>query len=135
MNSWDDVKQNMGNWFQGAAQGTDRLARLGMRAYDRHGIARDLERDYARLGRVVHRLMSEDENAVLRADATVRAEMGRIARHREELHQAEQEMDELRRAKSKAADAEESAGEAAPEEAATEPTQASTENSGAERPD
>lgn len=100
MNSWEDVKQSMGNWFQEAAQGTDRLARLGMRAYDRHGIARDLERDYARLGRLVHRLMSEDENAVLSADATVRAEMGRIARHQEELHQAEEEMQELRQSKS-----------------------------------
>ncbi len=103
MNSWEDVKHSMGNWFQEAAQGTDRLARLGMRAYDRHGIARDLERDYARLGRLVHRLMSEDENAVLSTDATVRAEMGRIARHQEELHQAEEEMQELRESKSKPA--------------------------------
>jgi hypothetical protein len=118
MNSWDEVKQSMGNWFQEAAQGTDRLARLGMRAYDRHGIARDLERDYARLGRLVHRLMSEDENAVLSTDATVRAEMGRIARHQEELQQAEQEMAELRQSKSNAAQEAEagSGGSPQPEE-------------------
>ncbi len=132
MNSWEEVKQSMGNWFQEAAQGTDRLARLGMRAYDRHGIARDLERDYARLGRLVHRLMSEDENAVLSTDATVRAEMGRIARHQEELHQAEEEMHELRQSKAKSSAQD---GERSGEQTAQEAAQGATEADESDRPD
>lgn len=96
MNSWDDMKGNLTGWFDTAAHRTDRLARLGVRAYDRYGINRDLDRQFGQLGALVHRLLSEDPEAPLGEDAAVRAQMGRIARLQEELSSTDSEMDELR---------------------------------------
>jgi len=96
MDSWDDMKGNLSGWFDTAAHRTDRLARLGVRAYDRYGINRDLDRHFAQLGALVHRLLVEDPDAVPGHDAAVRAEMGRIARLQDELSNTETEMDDLR---------------------------------------
>lgn len=96
MSSWDDLKGNLTGWFDTAAHRTDRLTRLGVRAYDRYGIHRDLDRHFGRLGALVHRLLSEDPEILLGHDAAVRAEMGRIARLQEELSTTQSEMDELR---------------------------------------
>ncbi len=102
MNSWEEWKKNVGSWLGEAAQDTDRLARLGLRAYDRHGIQRDLQRRYASLGRLIHPYLSgEKDLAQAEADARIRAEMGRIARLKEELEQTVREIEELRRQKAR----------------------------------
>lgn len=96
MSSWDDLKGNLNGWFDTAAHRTDKLARLGVRAYDRYGIHRDLDRHFGNLGALVHRILSEDPLALLGEDAAVRAEMGKIARLQDELSQTQSEMDGLR---------------------------------------
>lgn len=96
MESWDDLKGNLTGWFDTAAHRTDRLARLGVRAYDRYGINRDLDRHFAQLGALIHRMLVEDVDAKPGHDAAVRAEMGRIARLQDELSSTQTEMDDLR---------------------------------------
>ncbi len=98
MDSWEEWKKKAGSWLGEAAQDTDRLARLGMRAYDRHGIERDLQRCWARLGRLVHPYLSgEHPLDGLLSDDRVRVEMGRIARLKDELEQTAREIESLRR--------------------------------------
>lgn len=112
MNSWDDLKGNLSGWFDAAAHRTDRLTRLGVRAYDRYGIHRDLDRHFARLGALVHRMLAEDSEAKPGQDAAVRAEMGKIARLQDELSQTQSEMNELRQDMKSRPDADASPSEA-----------------------
>lgn len=96
MNSWDDLKGNVSGWFDTAAHRTDRLTRLGVRAYDRYGINRDLDRHLANLGTLVYRKLADDPSVLLGEDAAIRAAMGKIARLQDELSCTQSEMDDLR---------------------------------------
>ena len=131
MNSWEEWKKGVGGWLGEAAQDTDRWARMGMRAYDRHGIQRDLDRHYARLGRLLHPLLSEGgPGEELAGDARIRAEMGRIASLRAEMEETEREIEALRKRRERARKAAEAADAATGESFAAggeDPTAAATD--------
>jgi hypothetical protein len=95
MSTWSEVKSSLESFYNQAARRTDRLARLGLRAYDRYGIHKDLDRQFAALGALTHSILSEGGAVV--GDPRVQAALERIAQLQDELRLTQAEMEDLRR--------------------------------------
>ena len=105
MTLWDEVKQNAVEAYTTAAERTDQLARLGMRAYDKFSISRDIERQFAELGSRVHELLEAGEGTSIPEDEQVAACQRRIGELELELYATKQEMEDLRHARAAEASA------------------------------
>jgi len=93
---WDEVKANIVEWYTTAAERTEELARLGIRTYDRFGISRDIERQFAELGSHVHRILAVEGGEDVAQDESVQRILSRIRQLEQELRRKQDEIDELR---------------------------------------
>jgi hypothetical protein len=92
---WDQVKSNIVEWYESAADKTEELAKIGVRRYDKFGISRDIERQFTELGSLVYNGMREGRSDWA-GDATVNAIVERIGRLEEELRRKEEEIESIR---------------------------------------
>ena len=95
MSRWNEVKSSLESFYQEAAHRTDRLARLGLRAYDRYGIHKDLDRQFAALGALTHDILSGGGDVA--SDPRIQAALERISQLQDELRLTQEEMEDLRR--------------------------------------
>ncbi len=93
---WEQVKRNLVEWYTIAADKTEEVAKVGVRRYDRFGISRDIERQFAELGSLVYEALSAGRRDVLE-DPALRAIVERVGRLERELAEKEREIDDIRR--------------------------------------
>ena len=65
MSLWDDVKQNLSEWYTVAADKTSEVAKIASRRYDKFGISRDIERQFSELGSLVYNGLQEGREGIL----------------------------------------------------------------------
>jgi hypothetical protein len=92
---WDNVKTNVVEWYSVAADKTEEMARIGIRRYDRFGIGRDIERQYAELGNYVYNAYGEGKTGFTE-EATFQAVVKRIKELESELQRKEKEIERIR---------------------------------------
>lgn len=92
---WEQVKENLVEWYETATDRTQELSRIGVRAYDKFGIRRDIERQFTELGGIVFEALEEGRSD-LQADETVAAIVGRIHELQKELKLKQEEIDDIK---------------------------------------
>ena len=96
MSLWDDVKQNLSEWYTVAADKTSEVAKIQSRRYDKFGLSRDVERQFSELGSLVYNGLQTGREGIL-ADPAVTALVGRIRGLEAELKLKDEEIDRIRR--------------------------------------
>ena len=96
MTLWDDVKQNIGDWYGVAAVKTNELAKVGVRRYDIFGLSRDIERQFVEMGSLVYTALNEGRTD-LHEDPVLGGLMERVRSLEAELKDKESEIDDIRR--------------------------------------
>jgi hypothetical protein len=91
----DKVKANLVEWYSMAADRTEEMAKIGLRRYDKFGISRDIERQFAELGNLVYTAHNEGRSDFT-GDATFAAIMARIKELENELARKESEIESIR---------------------------------------
>lgn len=98
MTLWDDVRSNIIEWYTVAAERTGEWTRLGVHHYDRFGLSRQLERQFADLGGEVHRILKEEGGfPALEGNPEVEACLQRIEELEERLRAKGEEIEQMRR--------------------------------------
>jgi len=92
---WDQVKNNLVEWYSVAADKTEELAKIGIRRYDKFGISRDIERQFAELGSFVYEAVRQQKSD-FSSDPTMQAIIERITLLQQELDQKESEITEIK---------------------------------------
>jgi hypothetical protein len=92
---WQEVKENLVDWCTTAADKTQELSRIGVRAYDKFGIRRDIERQFTELGGLVYEALEAGRDGVL-TDATVTAIVARINELQNDLKRKQEEIDHIK---------------------------------------
>ncbi len=95
MSLFDEVKNNLVEWYNVTSEKTTEVARVSARRYDKFGISRDIERQFSELGSLVYNGL-RSEKADLLADEGVLALVERIAGLEAELRAKEVEIDSIR---------------------------------------
>ncbi|MFH1843627.1 MAG: hypothetical protein ABIF77_10530 [bacterium] len=112
---WEQVKGNLIEWYGVASDKTEELAKIGVRRYDKLGISRDIERQFAELGSFVYTAINEGREDFAN-DATLLGIIERIKVLEYDLQQKEAEIENIRatsRQKSSSRTTDESADSAA----------------------
>ncbi|MDO9695489.1 MAG: hypothetical protein Q7W56_12225 [Candidatus Latescibacteria bacterium] len=95
MGVWDDLRRNMGAWYDTAAEKTGEMARVGSRRYDIFGIGRDIERHYSEIGKLVHEGLLQGRTE-FGADPAVLDLVERIQKLEADLEVKRREIEEIR---------------------------------------
>ena len=95
MGVWDDLRRNMGAWYDTAAEKTGEMARVGSRRYDIFGIGRDIERHYSEIGKLVHEGLLQGRTD-FGADPAVLDLVERIQKLEADLEVKRREIEEIR---------------------------------------
>ncbi|MFN2370338.1 MAG: hypothetical protein ABR506_04190 [Candidatus Krumholzibacteriia bacterium] len=96
MSLWDEVKQNLSEWYTVAADKTSEVAKIQSRRYDKFGLSRDVERQFSELGSMVYNGLQEGR-ADLLDDPALTALVGRIRALEEDLRHKDEEIARIRR--------------------------------------
>ncbi len=96
MSLWDDVKQNLSEWYTVAADKTSELAKIQARRYDKFGLSRDIERQFSELGSLVFNGLQEEKEGIL-DDPAVDTLVERIRGLEKELRLKDEEIERIRR--------------------------------------
>ena len=92
MSLWDDVKNNIAEWYNVTSVKTAELGRIGIKSYDKFGISREIERQFGELGSFVYAGLKEGREDLLEAQ-TVQDLVARIQGLETELREKDQEYD------------------------------------------
>jgi len=92
---WEQVKGNLIEWYSIASDKTEELAKIGVRRYDKLGISRDIERQFAELGSFVYNAIDEGREDFA-TDATLLGIVERIKVLEYDLQQKETEIEDIR---------------------------------------
>jgi hypothetical protein len=95
MSLFDDVKNNLVEWYTISSDKTAEMARVTSRRYDKFGISRDIERQFGELGSLVYNGLKEDREDIL-ADPAVHALMQRIQGLEDELSAKNEEIEKIK---------------------------------------
>lgn len=93
---WDQVKDNLKEWYALAADKTEEAAKIGVRKYDRFGISRDLERQLMELGGLVYEGLQAGRADILQ-DPELHAVVERIRQRERDLQEKAAEIERIRR--------------------------------------
>lgn len=96
MSLWDEVKQNLSEWYTVAADKTSEVAKIQSRRYDKFGLSRDVERQFSELGSLVYNGLQEGREGVL-DDPAVASLVARIRGLETELRLKDEEIERIRR--------------------------------------
>jgi hypothetical protein len=96
MSLWDDVKQNLSEWYTVAADKTSEVAKIQARRYDKFGLSRDVERQFSELGSLVYNALQDGRGDVL-DDPALTALVERIRGLEEDLRRKDEEIARIRR--------------------------------------
>lgn len=96
MSLWDDVKQNLSEWYTVAADKTSEVAKVQARRYDKFGLSRDVERQFSELGSLVYNGLQAGQEGILE-DPALTAVVERIRGLEEELRRKDEEIARIRR--------------------------------------
>ena len=88
---WENVRENLVEWYGVAADKTEVMAKIGMRRYDKFGISRDIERQMTELGGLVYQALDEQREAVF-VEPKFEAIVTRIRQLENELKAKEEEI-------------------------------------------
>ena len=116
---WENVRENLVEWYGVAADKTEVMAKIGMRRYDKFGISRDIERQMTELGGLVYQALEEQREAIF-VEPKFEAIVTRIKQLENELKAKEEEIDSIKEQNQERKAAAASAG-GAPEILITEP--------------
>ena len=94
MSLFDDVKNNLMEWYTVSSDKTAEVARITTRRYDKFGISRDIERQFGELGSLIYNGLKEERQELL-ADPAVRALLERIKGLEDELRLKNEEIDKI----------------------------------------
>lgn len=92
----DRVRTNLREWYALAADRTGEVAKISIRRYDKFGLSREIERQFAELGSVTYHAIEEGRCAGL-DDPAVRALVTRIKDLAGDLETKDREIEEFRR--------------------------------------
>lgn len=96
MSLWDDVKQNLSEWYTVAADKTSEVAKVQARRYDKFGLSRDVERQFSELGSLVYNGLQAGREGILQ-DPALATVVERIRGLEEELRRKDEEIARIRR--------------------------------------
>ena len=116
---WENVRENLVEWYGVAADKTEVMAKIGMRRYDKFGISRDIERQMTELGGLVYQALEEQREAIF-VEPKFEAIVTRIKQLENELKAKEEEIDSIKEQNQERKAAAATAG-GAPEILITEP--------------
>ncbi len=116
---WENVRENLVEWYGVAADKTEVMAKIGMRRYDKFGISRDIERQMTELGGLVYQALDDQREAVF-VEPKFEAIVTRIRQLENELKAKEEEIDSIKAENQERKAAAATAG-GAPEVLITEP--------------
>ncbi len=95
MTLWDEVKRNIVNWYETAADKTGELAKVGLRRYDIFGISRDIERQFSEIGSHVYNALKEGRTDF--ADDPVLASLvAKVDALEQELQRKQEEIERIK---------------------------------------
>ena len=94
MSLFDEVKNNLMEWYTVSSDKTTEVARITTRRYDKFGISRDIERQFGELGSLIFNGIKEDRQELL-ADPAVLALLERIKGLEDELKVKNEEIDNI----------------------------------------
>ena len=117
---WDEVKNNLIEWYAFTSDKTTEAARIGSRRWDKFGISRDIERQFSELGSLVYVGLKEENEEVLSSDAVLELKR-RIESLEVELAAKGEEIDDIRAEYARAASAGGEDQVVSPEAAGTDP--------------
>ncbi len=96
MSLWDEVKQNLSEWYTVAADKTSEVAKIQSRRYDKFGLSRDVERQFSELGSLVYNGLQEERDGLL-DDPAVASLVARIRGLETELRLKDEEIERIRK--------------------------------------
>ena len=96
MSLFDDVKNNLVEWYSVTSEKTSEVARVTSRRYDKFGISRDIERQFSELGSLVYNGLAAGREDLL-ADEGVQILVGRISELETELRTKNAEIERIKR--------------------------------------
>ncbi len=99
---WDEVKNNLVEWYSFTSDKTTEAVRVGSRRWDKFGISRDIERQFSELGSLVYVGLKDEDDAVLEGEPVLEL-MRRIESLETELALKGEEIEDIRAEYSKAA--------------------------------
>lgn len=91
----DRVRINLREWYALAADRTGEVAKISIRRYDKFGLSREIERQFAELGSLVYHAIEEGRRDGL-DDPAVRALVTRIKDLAGDLETKDREIEEFR---------------------------------------
>jgi hypothetical protein len=91
MSLFDDVKNNLVEWYSISSEKTAEVAKVTTRRYDKFGISRDIERQFGELGSLVYNGVREGREDITE-DPSVLALISRIQGLEEELRLKNEEI-------------------------------------------
>ena len=94
MSLFDEVKNNLMEWYTVSSDKTTEVARITTRRYDKFGISRDIERQFGELGSLIYNGMKEEREDLL-ASPAVHALLERIKGLEDELKLKNEEIDDI----------------------------------------
>jgi hypothetical protein len=92
----DRVRSNLREWYALAAERTGEVAKISIRRYDKFGLSREIERQFAELGSHVYHAIEEGRRDSF-DDPAVRALVARIKDLAGDLETKDREIEEFRR--------------------------------------
>ncbi len=92
----DRVRTNLREWYALAADRTGEVAKISIRRYDKFGLSREIERQFAELGSLVYHAIEEGRRDGL-DDPAVRTLVTRIKDLAGDLETKDREIEEIRR--------------------------------------
>ena len=96
MSLFDEVKNNLMEWYTVSSDKTTEVARITTRRYDKFGISRDIERQFGELGSLIFNGIKEDRQDLL-ADPAVLSLLERIKGLEDELKVKNEEIDNIQK--------------------------------------
>lgn len=101
---WEQVKDNLVELYETAADKTDELAKVGARKIDKISINRHLEKAFTELGGIVYHMHTEQRLGEVGDDAEVRKLLSRLAELEKDLERKNSEIESIREEKRKRAE-------------------------------
>ena len=95
MSLFDDVKNNLVEWYAVTSEKTTEVARVTTRRYDKFGISRDIERQFSELGSLIYNGLAAGRDDLL-TDEGVLALVERITGLEAELQAKNEEIDRIK---------------------------------------
>ncbi len=97
MTLWNEVKDNLRDWYDTAADRTGELTQVGLRRYDIFGISREIERQFGEIGSHVYDAMASGQGDFT-GDAQLEDLVAKVRSLEEELKVKERQIEDIRSA-------------------------------------